>query len=1156
MTEAKQDNTAPQDAPDATPADALDGAAVRDAALVAPKPRKHRHVIRFFVWLGSFSVVCTLVLGLLVLGMTDREIVMPAQVTQRVEAKINTDLGGTKVSIGQMVMRVDDNFVPRVTARHVGILDPTGAELGRVDRLGLSLSKSALMSGQFTPEKLALSGAQITVRRAGDGAFAFDFGGDFGGAGALGGGHQEVLDAIEAAFAAQPLSDIESVEMSDITVTLEDARSGRVWQATDALITLRNTDAFLESTLDFALFNGTEDLAEARFELRRDKGVGTSTLALNITQAQTADVALQSPVLSFLRLTDAPVSAAMRAEIAGDGVLESFSGTLEIGAGTFKGGAGARPLAFDGAKGYFDYNPDAERLELALLDIVTDAVAFEGRGHVLLRDFDGNWPQKFVGQLTVDQLRVSPQDLLDTPMAFDQGTIDLSFELDPFRLQVGQLALRQAVMDDPQAPPTWLRGSGSARAAEDGWHAALDAHVDQVSAQRFMALWPPRAIPKTRKWMVENIHKATYDDVDLALRFVPNQPQPTFALDWGFSEAEIRVLKTHPAVVGVAGYGSIFDNRMSISIGAAQMPGDDGAALDLTDTTLTIPDITQKPATLEVDLRTQGRLETALSILSRAPFNALQDASFGADVAQGDLRTAGTLSFVMKDKVLGEDVTFAMSGALTDLSTRTLIEGQHLSASRLAVQVDNAGLTISGPGRLDDARFDGAWDKRFGRENKGKSRLFGTATLDQGFLDTFRIALPRGMMSGEGTGAFDVALVAGQPPAFTMTSDLRGATLAVPQLSWRKPAGDTGALKVVGTAGDVPRVDLLELSADGLTLEGGSVTLTAQGALERMRFERAARGNWLDVGVDFIGRGTGVPMAIDVTGGRLDLRTAAFGSGGSGGDQGAGGPITARLERLQATDSQRLTNVSAELTQAGGLKGSFTGMLNGQAQVTGFLDPAKYGTKITLTARDAGRVVQAAGLLDESREGELIMTLDPLPQEDSYAGRAEISGIRVQSAPELAELLSLASVVGLLDQMAGGQGILFAQTESEFTVRPGQITVHSGSAEGPSLGITLDGIYDTEAKTLDMEGVISPVYFLNALGQVVARKGEGLFGFNYALTGTADDPDVSVNPLSIFTPGALRDIFRKRPRGSAEGAAQNGPQIDPATIEDATQNGN
>jgi hypothetical protein len=111
-----------------------------------------------------------------------------------------------------------------------------------------------------------------------------------------------------------------------------------------------------------------------------------------------------------------------------------------------------------------------------------------------------------------------------------------------------------------------------------------------------------------------------------------------------------------------------------------------------------------------------------------------------------------------------------------------------------------------------------------------------------------------------------------------------------------------------------------------------------------------------------------------------------------------------------------------------------------------------------------------------------------------------------------------------------GPGINFAEIVSGFTIQPERITIASASAEGPSLGITANGTYETGSKRIDLQGVISPIYFLNGIGQIVSRKGEGLFGFNFTLSGAVSNPSIGVNPLSILTPGALRGIFRKKPR--------------------------
>ena len=78
-----------------------------------------------------------------------------------------------------------------------------------------------------------------------------------------------------------------------------------------------------------------------------------------------------------------------------------------------------------------------------------------------------------------------------------------------------------------------------------------------------------------------------------------------------------------------------------------------------------------------------------------------------------------------------------------------------------------------------------------------------------------------------------------------------------------------------------------------------------------------------------------------------------------------------------------------------------------------------------------------------------------------------------------------------------------------------------------SLGVSAAGVYQTGSKALDLQGVISPIYLLNGIGAGgLTPRGEGIFGFNYSIKGTADRTKVRVNPLSILTPWMLRDLIR------------------------------
>ena len=154
------------------------------------------------------------------------------------------------------------------------------------------------------------------------------------------------------------------------------------------------------------------------------------------------------------------------------------------------------------------------------------------------------------------------------------------------------------------------------------------------------------------------------------------------------------------------------------------------------------------------------------------------------------------------------------------------------------------------------------------------------------------------------------------------------------------------------------------------------------------------------------------------------------------------------------------------------------------------------------------------------------MTLVPRAREGFYDGTLEISDIRVKDAPALAELFSAISVIGLLEQLDGG-GLPFNLVSADFVLTPERVVVQSSRAVGASLGITMDGEYNLSTGLMDMQGVVSPIYVINGIGQLVSRRGEGLIGISYQMRGDADDPKVSANPLSILTPGFLRDIFRK-----------------------------
>ena len=139
-----------------------------------------------------------------------------------------------------------------------------------------------------------------------------------------------------------------------------------------------------------------------------------------------------------------------------------------------------------------------------------------------------------------------------------------------------------------------------------------------------------------------------------------------------------------------------------------------------------------------------------------------------------------------------------------------------------------------------------------------------------------------------------------------------------------------------------------------------------------------------------------------------------------------------------------------------------------------------------------------------------------------------MANTRVKDAPVLASLLGAVSVVGLIEQL-NGAGITFNEVDADFRLTPQGVEISRSSAVGASLGVTMAGTYQPKTAQMNFTGLISPLYLVNGLGSILTRRGEGLVGFDYSLTGPADQVKVAVNPLSILTPGMFREFFRKPP---------------------------
>jgi hypothetical protein len=703
--------------------------------------------------------------------------------------------------------------------------------------------------------------------------------------------------------------------------------------------------------------------------------------------------------------------------------------------------------------------------------------------------------------------------------------MDFRLSLQPFLLEVGRLEITDT--------GSTLTLSGEAAAGPEGWEIAVDAQMDRLSPERLLELWPLTEGQKTRRWLAENVQTAQLKDLNAALRFRAGAPGPHVYLGFDFAEADVRFLKQMPLLRDAQGHASLAEDRFVLVVDEGGVEAEEGGFVDLAGSSFIVPDVRAKEETPGVvRLATRSSLTAALSMLDQPPLEVMQKADLPVTLAEGEVEVAGTLALPLVRGVAPERVTFHVDGTLRDVRSTRLIPDRTLEAERLSVQATQDAVAVRGAGSLDGVPFEASWRQPLGQGGTPRSRVTGTAVLTQAALAAFNVGLPPGTVTGEATATFDIALEKGEAPVLALRSDLVGATIAFPPIGWRKAAEVAGSLALDARLGPVPEVDRLALDAPGLAAEG-IVRLAPDRTLDRIELSTLRVGSWLDAQMDLVGRGPGQAPAIALRGGRFDLRTAPLAQGGGGGIQSV--PLTGTLDRLQLSDTISLDGLSADLILGGGLRGTFSGRVNGRAPIQGEAAPQDGRTALRVISQNAGEVMAAAGALRQARGGALELLLEPVGSGGSFDGRLRVTDLRIVEAPTMAAILNGISVVGLINEL-NGDGIFFSEVYADFRLSPNQVTILAASAEGASMGLSLDGLYRTDTGAIQFQGVISPVYALNRIGSAFTRAGEGLFAFNYAIGGTVQNPRVSVNPLSVLAPGGLRNIFR--------GPTPDAPRVD------------
>ncbi|MGI9436528.1 MAG: AsmA-like C-terminal domain-containing protein, partial [Geminicoccaceae bacterium] len=666
----------------------------------------------------------------------------------------------------------------------------------------------------------------------------------------------------------------------------------------------------------------------------------------------------------------------------------------------------------------------------------------------------------------------------------------------------------------------------------------LDLVAADVRAEDLEIYWPPALGANVRSWVTENIRTglATRGKATINLRpddFGAKPLRDDAVQGWfAFNDLSVRYVDTMPPLTGGSGEVTFNADRMDFTVDSG-----DNAGVSLEGGTVTITGMSE-PGQLETQLQVladaRGSIDQAMALLDHPPLEVAKDLEIAPAQTSGDVTVKLDIRMPLYNDVTDDEVDVLADAVLSNAGINGLPRlGDDVLLTKGAfdlrvepdvVRVDGSA-EINGLPLLIEVREPLV-------EEAAKRRFRLNGRLARGDLEAAGLNVD-GL---DGEIGFDATVTeTAEQFWIDLDADLANLGVALPGFAWRKQIGEEGALQASIAVADDGPIDIKQfvLNAGELRAVGRSeitrpdYTISAL-ALDEFRFGETAATVRLETDRDH-----GRAIAIEAE--TLDLDAMRSKTEAHEADHHADPfHLVMRAGRLRL-EGLDLFDVKADAIRVaeGWHSASFLGGLASGDKVALELKANGSVHDLDFRSDDAGALIKALDLGQRLEGGNLKLAATLASQDPVIAeGRLQIDSFTLQDAPLLARLLTVASLTGI-GNLLGGEGILVDQLILPYTLSDRILNIKDGLLRGSQLGLTVKGAIDLEQETIDLEGTIIPIYSLNRLigqvpiiGQILTgSEGRGAFAATYQIKGPHSKPTVFVNPLSILTPGLIRDLF-------------------------------
>ena len=667
---------------------------------------------------------------------------------------------------------------------------------------------------------------------------------------------------------------------------------------------------------------------------------------------------------------------------------------------------------------------------------------------------------------------------------------------------------------------------------EDNPHLDLSLKAEPSTLAQFFTYLPDHVIPVTMNWLYSHINAqdahidSTYGILSGAVKDLPylvdekGQAPGVMEVGFNYKNLTIQPLEGLPPVRDATGQGRLVANQLFITADSARLGNQ-----NLKSTAVTITNLMREPDThahLKVETQFEGPAQDVLDMIYS------QTGKGPVEAIEGQHLSSGTLELPLDDHITFAKAQFKVASNLMNIKLQVPGINLPLKADIAGLVVTQDRLSAKGNAELDGYPVSLVWQEDL--------HHFGDKT--DLHLESQLTGQPlKRLMSyvhTEATGKADYVLQLNRLNSttlgYTVKADFANTNLNVPLLGWAKTPGPAAAFAAQGTIDDKGQ----SLWLKSFSLEGPNAMVNGSA---RFNPQKPGKDTELLLNPFQIGRSQAyVELGHNkfiVNGKALDLSRLEDGDGHLTGPANLG--VEVELGTLYLPKGT-MTDVQGNLQRRSGrwLTGIFQAKTehNGTLQVNMAPNPDDT-VHLVAKANNGGIALRTLGFFKDLDQGTLEANFNLLEQRDlldfDAAGKMTLRKTYLIDAPILARLLSLLSLPQLFNTQ---KGILFDRVEVPLFLDKSLLHIDDARMTGPSLGLKGKGSVNLDKDTIDLKGTLIPAEGLNRLvgnipviGKIITGSQGAVVAADFNVRGSLKEPDITVNPLSIVTPGVVKDIF-------------------------------